>query len=104
MTGSPTKLARTRQHTSLWQGVNGRTQQKGGLVSRHQVLFANPPTPSSDGLWDFATDERVMHITLKQPQRTPDEICNALIREARMGGSEDDCTIVVVKYVVCGCL
>lgn len=55
---------------------------------------------SSDGLWDFATDERVMHITLKQPQRTPDEICNALIREARMGGSEDDCTIVVVRCVV----
>eukprot|EP00911_Craspedida_sp_UC1_P002216 UC1_evm2s1690 len=52
---------------------------------------------ASDGLWDFASDQSIMAITLRQPQRTEKQIATALIREARLGGSEDDITITVVK-------
>lgn len=55
--------------------------------------------PLSDGLWDFATDEKVMEVVLSQPQKSPADIGKALITEARMGGSEDDVTVIAVRCV-----
>eukprot|EP00052_Salpingoeca_macrocollata_P009280 m.73329 g.73329 ORF g.73329 m.73329 type:complete len:350 (-) comp17022_c1_seq2:56-1105(-) len=52
---------------------------------------------ASDGLWDFVDDEKIMQTVLKQPPRSLNKICEALIQEARMGGSEDDVTVVLTK-------
>lgn len=50
---------------------------------------------SSDGLWDFASDELIMKVALEK--KAPNDICKELIREARMGGSEDDVTVIAVR-------
>eukprot|EP00051_Salpingoeca_urceolata_P006381 m.84394 g.84394 ORF g.84394 m.84394 type:complete len:344 (+) comp14802_c0_seq1:278-1309(+) len=52
---------------------------------------------ASDGLWDFVSDDAVAAMILRQPPRNEDQTAEALVREARMGGSEDDITIIVVK-------
>jgi len=52
---------------------------------------------ASDGLWDFVPDEKVMMVALRPSLATLEDACKALIREARMGGSEDDITVVIAR-------
>eukprot|EP00049_Salpingoeca_infusionum_P026906 m.28845 g.28845 ORF g.28845 m.28845 type:complete len:383 (+) comp9081_c0_seq2:738-1886(+) len=50
---------------------------------------------ASDGLWDFVTDDEVERII--QRIKEPQVISEKLKLQARMGGSEDDITIITVK-------
>ncbi|EGD76961.1 hypothetical protein PTSG_12569 [Salpingoeca rosetta] len=50
---------------------------------------------ASDGLWDFVSDKDVEALTMQY--QSPKEIAVELTKEARMGGSEDDITIIVVR-------
>ncbi|EDQ87626.1 uncharacterized protein MONBRDRAFT_9730 [Monosiga brevicollis MX1] len=53
---------------------------------------------ASDGLWDFVVDDQVMSIVAKNQHLDHSAIAKKLIDEARLCGSEDDITIIVVRY------
>ncbi len=64
--------------------------------SSHPLTHSLEPI-HRDGLWDFVSDETIMSIALSKPQKTPQQVSEALCKEARHGGSEDDVTVITVK-------
>lgn len=52
---------------------------------------------ASDGLWDFVDDSEVVKLTQKSAAKSESEIADLLLKQARVRGSDDDITVVVVR-------
>lgn len=84
----------------------GAASRSRNLISRGTEDANTPPfmVLASDGLWDFVRANRVGEIVSAASRiggwdTAPDDVAKRLTTEARACGSQDDITIVVVRFI-----
>ena len=94
---APDKAGQSRLSHVLWNAIGGSTESVKAEAHKLELALGDVLLLCTDGLTKEMSDERITEVL--ESGKPAADVCRQFIDEANRAGGDDNCTVVVAKFV-----